>query len=90
MRCSLRVVGFIVLLAVLGTLAGCTKPVLRPRDKPPPDPLLTSKKPIEGNPSTGDARPVPAEDYAPPPRPVVEDEPGPVRMLGVRRIGDGR
>jgi hypothetical protein len=67
----------------LALLAGCSKPALR--EKPPPDPLLTSKKPIEGKPSAGDVRPLPGEDYAPPPRPVVDDELRPVRVPGARQ-----
>jgi hypothetical protein len=73
------------MLLVVGVVAapGCTKPALR--DKPPPDPLLTSKKPIEGK-SVSDVRPGPIEDYSPPPRPVVDDEPGPIRLLDGRPI----
>lgn len=56
------------------TLSGCTKPALR--DKPPPDPLLSSKKPVEGKPHISDARSLTDEDYSPPPRPV--------RMTGVQ------
>jgi len=76
-------------LAVLFGLtlaAGCTKPALR--EKPPPDPLLTSKKPIEGKVSISDVRPAPPEDYSPPPRPRDEDEIRPVQLLGVRRVHD--
>ena len=35
-----------LLLFALGVFVGCHKPAVR--DKPLPDPLLTSKKPIEG------------------------------------------
>jgi hypothetical protein len=68
--------------------AGCQKPALR--DKPPPDPLLTSKKPIEATALLHEARPVEAEEFAPPPRPVVEDDVRPVRMLGLRPAGQGQ
>ncbi len=72
MRSSLRVVGWLLLVVGIGVGAGCSKPVLR--DKPPPDPLLTSKKPIEGKLSGPAGHTVPAEDYAPPPRPAVDDD----------------
>ena len=81
-----RYLGTFVLAGLVITLglAGCTKPVLR--DKPPPDPLLTSKKPIEGKPASTDTRPAPDEDLSPPPRPVVEDDVLPVRLLGLQPV----
>jgi hypothetical protein len=46
---------------------------------------LTSKKPIEGKSSVSESRPVPLDDYAPPPRPM-DDDAVPVRVLGVRPV----
>jgi hypothetical protein len=81
MRHFVRVVGLMALVSGITLGGGCTsKPALR--DKPPPDPLLTSKKPVEGRPLAGDGRMAPGEDYAPPPRPVIEEE---VRALGGQR-----
>ena len=85
MRRYLWVVGFIGLVGLIG-FTGCTKPVLR--DKPPPDPLLTSKKPIEGKQHLGDARPVSTEEMpAPPPKPPFEEEDRAIRLLGIRPVG---
>lgn len=69
-----RTLGTLGLLSfILGLCVGCTKPALR--DKPPPDPLLTSKKPIEGKPHLSDTRSPIDEDFSPPPRPVFDDGP---------------
>jgi hypothetical protein len=72
----------------IALMGGCNKPALR--EKPPPDPLLTSKKPIEGKSLLGDVQKPPAEDYSPPPRPVVEDDGRPVRVMGLRPVQDER
>lgn len=67
--------------------AGCaSKPVMK--EKPPSDPLLTSKKPIEGRPHLGDARMPADEDYSPPPRPA--DNERPARLMGVRPVSGPR
>ncbi len=72
MRHTLRFVGTLALVLGIALTAGCNKPALR--DKPPPDPLLSSKKPIENKAALHEVRRVEVEEYAPPPRPVVEDE----------------
>jgi hypothetical protein len=81
-------VGSTALVLGIAVLAGCTKPALR--EKSPPDPLLTSKKAIEGKPFGSEVRTVPTEDYSPPPRPAVEDEARPVRLLGVQPVNQRR
>jgi hypothetical protein len=83
-----KVVCWMALVVGVAVAAGCNKSALR--EKPPPDPLLTSKKPIEGKPLVNEVSPAPAEDYSPPPRPVVDDEPRAVRVLGVRPVGERR
>ena len=88
MRRSLRVVGWLAVVLGIALGTGCTKPALR--EKPPPDPLLTSKKPIDGKPLTREERPAPREDYAPPPRPVVDEEILPVGVLGSRPLNADR
>jgi hypothetical protein len=81
--CSLACAGLVFTVA----LVGCSsKPVLR--DKPPPDPLLTSKKPVEGKVYPGEAPPPATDEFAPPPRPVLEDDVRPVRVLGLRPVGE--
>jgi hypothetical protein len=66
MRRHLGILGFGTILA--GLLAGCSsKPVLR--EKQPQDPLLISKKPVEGKQSIN-AAPGGADECAPPPRPI--------------------
>ncbi len=64
MRQMLRTFG-LAAVVVWGGLAGCHKPAIR--EKPLPDPLLTSKKPIEGksHPAGAEVRP-----QAPPPPPM--------------------
>ncbi|MFO0878044.1 MAG: hypothetical protein U0840_11900 [Gemmataceae bacterium] len=54
-------------------LAGCSKPAVR--EKPLPDPLLTSKKPIEGKPHVTESSYTAAEELPPPP--PMPTEPGP-------------
>jgi hypothetical protein len=63
-----QIVGTIGLAVVVvwGGLAGCHKPAVR--EKPLPDPLLTSKKPVEGKPHTED--PEAARPHLPPPPPM--------------------
>lgn len=79
-------------LVVWGSLLGCTRPAVR--EKPLPDPLLTSKKPIEGKPHVTETGPSPAEEWPPPP-PRPADEPGQfpttsevpvVQLLGPRAV----
>ncbi|MFO0846212.1 MAG: hypothetical protein U0797_28180 [Gemmataceae bacterium] len=57
---------------LLGSQAGCTKPAVR--EKPLPDPLLTSKKPIEGKPHLTD--PGERDGELPPPPPMPRALPG--------------
>ena len=72
-------------------LSGCATPVVK--EKPVPDPLLTSKKPVEGRASLTDDRPAEREDLlmpAPPPPPdmdfvVPRANDTVVRVLGVAR-----
>ena len=67
-----RRLGRIGLLAVIlgGMALGCTKAAVQ--HKEPPDPLLVTKKPVEGRPRRADADP--AFD-APPPPPPPDREP---------------
>jgi hypothetical protein len=80
-------------LLLLGSLTGCTKPVVR--EKPVPDPLLTSKKPVEGRSGLSDADRGVSEDLLPPPPPPASglemprraaDDADIVRLLGVERV----
>jgi hypothetical protein len=41
--------------ALLGAVVGCTRTVVQ-QNKTPPDPLLVSKKPVEGKPTSGQGR----------------------------------
>jgi hypothetical protein len=84
MRRYLGTLGLLSLITAIGLATGCTKPALR--DKPPPDPLLTSKKPVEGKPHISDARTLIDEGYSPPPRPVIEDEVRPARPQAPRPV----
>jgi len=80
MRRYLWTVGLGSLVVAIGVITGCaSKPVIK--EKKPADPLLTSKKPIEGRPHISDSRLPTDEDYAPPPRPADDH---PVRVMGVR------
>jgi hypothetical protein len=71
-------VGALALAAPLG----CTKQVVR--DKTPPDPLLVSKKPVEGKQNVLPAEPRPRAEFPPPP-------PAPARVLGLQPVpGEGK
>lgn len=63
MRPIMGTVGLAVVV-IWGGLAGCHKPAVR--EKPLPDPLLTSKKPIEGKPHAPEA----PRPHVPPPPPM--------------------
>lgn len=83
-RCVLTT-GLVV--ALLSAVA-CNKPAMR--EKPLPDPLLTSKKPIEGRVEAGPYTPT-RDDLPPPPPMPTEGLPGAngdvssvVRLLGIR------
>jgi hypothetical protein len=54
-------------LVLWGGQAGCHRPAVR--EKPLPDPLLTSKKPIEGKAQFAEPAPRDLEVPPPPPRP---------------------
>jgi hypothetical protein len=75
-----------VLLA--GAVTGCHKPAIR--EKPVPDPLLTSKKPIAGRTMSTNGHSPGGENLSPPPPPpgadflVPRSEGTIVRMLGPR------
>ncbi len=66
MRTMLTRAGLMGLL-VLGIVLGCHKPMVQ--QKPPPDPLLISHKPVEGKDTPGEPVLVPRVDPQPPPRP---------------------
>lgn len=70
-----------LLLFALGAFSGCHKPAVR--EKPLADPLLTSKKPIEGR-STFQETSDPREELPLPPPPPAQSAPGAslVRMPG--------
>jgi hypothetical protein len=84
----------VVLSGVLlsGALVGCHKPAIR--EKPVPDPLLTSKKPIAGRTMSTDSQYPRGEEWLPPPPPPAGEFLPPrgdgivVRMLGPRSAGD--
>jgi hypothetical protein len=71
-----------------GCLGGCHKPAIR--EKPVPDPLLTSKKPIAGRTMGTDLHATPGEEWLPPPPPSDTDAVPPrtegriVRMIGLQ------
>jgi hypothetical protein len=77
-------------LIIWGGLAGCQRSVVR--EKPLPDPLLTSKKPIEGKPHITEANSGIDEDLPPPPpappmeqgRPVAGSDVPVVQLLRTR------
>lgn len=91
MRHLLRLGGLTLMFAWVAQ-TGCHKPAVR--EKPLPDPLLTSKKPIEGRPHVTSANLVAREEIpSPPPRPLGErDRPGGssdlpiVQLLGPRPV----
>ena len=58
-----------LLLVALAGFVGCHTPVVH--EKPLPDPLLTSKKPIEGRPSFQESSD-PREELPPPPPPPAQ------------------
>lgn len=60
----------LAILIVWSGLTGCSKPAVR--EKPLPDPLLTSKKPIEGKPHVTESGPTSNEELPPPP-PIPEE-----------------
>src|SRR5262245_37557864 len=59
--------GALAVAALIGGLVGCSKPVVR--EKPLADPLLVSKKPVEGKQGLGVSRAPTTEDVPPPPPP---------------------
>jgi hypothetical protein len=87
MRRVLCTTGLAVLVMSVSA-AGCNKQAVR--EKPLPDPLLTSKKPIEGRPHVSEASPLSREEIPPPPPRPAEvagqtPEPSVVQLLGVRK-----
>jgi hypothetical protein len=64
---------------VLGAPLGCTKQVVR--DKAPPDPLLVSKKAVEGKQHVAPPEPRARAEFPPPPAPT---------LPGARGGGSGR
>jgi len=85
-----RTVGRVGLLTLLltGLTLGCHKPMVQ--HKPPPDPLLISKKPIEGKPEVGEpVQAVRIEPLPPPlPPPLAPDLMGPGRQRTVNYTTD--
>jgi hypothetical protein len=79
-------------LALGGAALGCNHSVVR--EKAPPDPLLISKPPVAGKPTSFEAHRTAQADLVPPPLPgtgaataaATPDAPSPVRLLGLRRI----
>jgi hypothetical protein len=68
MRRSLRKAALAV--ALFGAISGCTRSVVQ-QNKQPPDPLLVSKKPVEGKPTSGPSpRELARVDPQPPQWPV--------------------
>jgi hypothetical protein len=77
-------------MVLYGGAVGCNRQAVR--EKPLPDPLLTSKKPIEGRPHVAEA-PFLARDDIPPPPPrppetpgTISPEPSVVQLLGARPV----
>jgi hypothetical protein len=69
-----------------GGLLGCSsKPVVR--EKPVADPLLVSKKPVEGKQNLGTSRAPLNEDIPPPPPPRDPPPPPPTARLAPRAGG---
>jgi hypothetical protein len=63
------------LTLLLGAVTfGCSKPLVQ-QQKTPPDPLLISKKPIEGKPAGGDPSLATRIDPQPPPLPPRREVP---------------
>src|SRR4051812_26441031 len=78
-------------LSLLGAAAGCQKQVVH--EKRLPDPLLTSKKPVEGRPHFADHAAPPRDDIPPPPPPPRDvpgiglgPQPSVVQLLGPRPV----
>jgi hypothetical protein len=78
-----------------GVTLGCTKPAVQ--HKEPPDPLLVTKKPVEGRPRSWEADNARTESPVPPapgrevvPVNVRHDEPAPVppALLGIEPVSD--
>jgi hypothetical protein len=76
-------IGLSVLL--LGATLGCTRSAVQ--QKPPPDPLLVTKKPVEGKPTSFKSEAAVRIDPPPPPYPARQyangDMPAPVRPVQV-------
>lgn len=69
---------FLATTFLCGWVIGCAtkQPMMTKQPKPPPpDPLLMSKKPIEGKPRASDWEPVTRFDPNPPPPPAVPSLP---------------
>jgi hypothetical protein len=83
-------------LAAAGAAGGCHRSAVR--EKAPPDPLLISKPPVAGKPTSFESRRTAQADLVPPPLPGAgpgstavaagTDEPAPVRLLGLKRAPD--
>jgi hypothetical protein len=65
---KLRHIGLMTLILGVATL-GCTRSAVQ--HKEPPDPLLVTKKPVEGRPRSADG--LPAHDAPRPPAPPMHD-----------------
>jgi hypothetical protein len=66
-----------------GTGAGCKRSLVR--EKSPPDPLLVSKKPVEGKPDALEPRASARSEPPPPPLPGIE--PARVTTAGAKEGG---
>jgi hypothetical protein len=84
---------FVLAGLLLGGTVGCTKPAVK--EKPVPDPLLTSKKPVEGRSGLSSNDRASGEEMVLPPSPPasgLDMPPRPpesldiVRLLGVQRV----
>jgi hypothetical protein len=58
-------------LLLLSSAFGCTRPLVREK-KQPTDPLLMSKKPVEGRQVSAEPRHTAQGEYAPPPLPAAD------------------
>jgi hypothetical protein len=89
MRRKLSLLWVPALLAV-GVASGCgTMNRQTARTKPPPDPLLLSKKPVEGKPASADPLLLSQHEAPPPPMPGPETTTvsGPAPPVGARLLG---